>query len=88
MAAVNICSDFGAQKIKSATVSTISPSICREMMGPDAMNLVFHLYWDNNLFIVYALVQNYTFIFIYLFFNEKWTFIAEASPLWQKMKRN
>ena len=29
------------RKIKSATVSTVSPSICREMMGPDAMILVF-----------------------------------------------
>ena len=29
------------QKIKSATVSTISPSIYHEMMGPDAMILVF-----------------------------------------------
>ena len=28
-------------KIKSATVSTASPSICHEMMGPDAMILVF-----------------------------------------------
>ena len=28
-------------KIKSATVSTVSPSICHEMMGPDAMILVF-----------------------------------------------
>ena len=27
-------------KIKSAIVSTVSPSICHEMMGPDAMNLV------------------------------------------------
>ena len=27
-------------KIKSATVSTVSPSICHEVMGPDAMNLV------------------------------------------------
>ena len=27
-------------KIKSATVSTVSPSICHEMMGPDAMILV------------------------------------------------
>ena len=41
MAAVTICSDFGAQKIKSDTVSTISPSICHEVMGPDAMILVF-----------------------------------------------
>ena len=28
-------------KIKSATVSTVSPSICHEVMGPDAMILVF-----------------------------------------------
>ena len=28
-------------KIKSATVSTVSPSICHEVMGPDAMVLVF-----------------------------------------------
>ena len=35
MAAVNICGDFGAQKIKFLTVSTISPSIPHEVMGPD-----------------------------------------------------
>ena len=28
-------------RIKSATVSTVSPSICYEVMGPDAMILVF-----------------------------------------------
>ena len=28
-------------KIKSLTVSIVSPSICHEMMGPDAMILVF-----------------------------------------------
>ena len=28
-------------KIKSDTVSTVSPSICREVMGPDAMILVY-----------------------------------------------
>ena len=28
------------KKIKSATVSTVSPSICHEVMGPDAMTLV------------------------------------------------
>ena len=28
-------------KIKSATVSTVSPSICHEVMGLDAMLLVF-----------------------------------------------
>ena len=29
------------KKIKSASVSTVSPSICLEVMGPDAMILVF-----------------------------------------------
>ena len=29
------------RKIKSATVSTVSPSVCHEVMGPDAMILVF-----------------------------------------------
>ena len=28
-------------KIKSATVSIVSPSVCHEVMGPDAMILVF-----------------------------------------------
>ena len=28
-------------KIKSFTVSIVSPSICHELMGPDAMILVF-----------------------------------------------
>ena len=30
-------------KIKSDTVSTVSPSICHEVMGPDAMILVFSM---------------------------------------------
>ena len=29
------------KRIKSVTVSIVSPSICHEMMGPDAMILVF-----------------------------------------------
>ena len=32
MAAVTICIDFGAQKIKSDTVSTVSPSISHEVI--------------------------------------------------------
>ena len=38
MAAVTICSDFGEKKNK---VSHCFPSICHEVMGPDAMILVF-----------------------------------------------
>ena len=41
MGAVTICSDFRAQNIKSVTVSIISPSICHEVIGPDAMILAF-----------------------------------------------
>ena len=45
MAAVTIYSDFGTpQKIKPITVSTGFPSICHEMMGPDAMILVFWMF--------------------------------------------
>ena len=41
MAAVTICSDFGAQETKSVTVSIVSPYIGHEVMGPDSMILVF-----------------------------------------------
>ena len=41
MATVTICSYFRAPQIKSVTVSIVSPSICHEVMGPDAIILVF-----------------------------------------------
>ena len=41
MAAVTICSDLGAQKIKSVNLSIVPWSICHEVMGPDAVILVF-----------------------------------------------
>ena len=44
-AAVTLCSDFAvileSKKIKSVTVSTVSPSVCYEVMGLDAVILVF-----------------------------------------------
>ena len=40
MTAVTICSDFGAQG-NSVTVSIVSPCICYEVIGLDAMILVF-----------------------------------------------
>ena len=61
MAAITICSDFGAPKVKSASVSTVSPSICHEMMGPDAMILVF---WMLRVCFFFLLFLN---LFIYLF---------------------
>ena len=45
MAAVTICSDFGAPpEIKSVIFSTVSPSICHEVMELDAMILVFFFF--------------------------------------------
>ena len=41
MAAVTVSSDFGTQENKSVTVSIVSPSICHEVMRPDAMIFVF-----------------------------------------------
>ena len=42
MAAVTICNNFGTQEhIKSLIVSIVYPCICCEVMGPDAMILVF-----------------------------------------------
>ena len=40
MAAVTICSDFGAQE-NTVTVSIVSASICHEVMGLDAMIFIF-----------------------------------------------
>ena len=38
------------KKMKSVTVSTVSPSICHEVMGPDAMILVFWMLGFSQLF--------------------------------------
>ena len=59
MAAITICSDFGApQKIKSDTVSTVSPSISHEVVRPDAMILVFWMLSFKPIFSFYS----FTFI--------------------------
>ena len=39
MTAVTTRSDLEPKKIKSVTVSSVSPSICDEVMGLDAMKL-------------------------------------------------
>ena len=41
---------WGPRKIKSVTVSTVFPSICREVMGPDAMIFVFWMLSFNQMF--------------------------------------
>ena len=50
MVAVTICSDFEAPKVKSVTVSIVFPSICHEVMGPEAMILVFWILSLSQLF--------------------------------------
>ena len=47
-----------ASKIKSITVSTVSPSICHEVMGPHAMISVFWMLSFNPAFSLYS----FTFI--------------------------
>ena len=58
MAIVTICSDFRAPQIKSDTVSTVSPPISYEMMGPDTMILVF---WMLSFMPTFSL-SSFTFI--------------------------
>ena len=41
VAAITICSDLDPKKIKSLTVSVVSPSICHEVMGLDAIIFVY-----------------------------------------------
>ena len=41
VAAVKVHSDFETKKIKSATVSTFSSSICHEVVGLDAQNVEY-----------------------------------------------
>ena len=54
IAAVTICSDFGAPKIKSATVCTVSPSICHEVIRPDAVILVSSVAVTSHLWLLWA----------------------------------
>ena len=63
MAAVTICSDFGAQNIKSVTVSIVSPSTCNEVMGLGVMIFVF---WMLSFKPTFSL---YSFTFIKKFFS-------------------
>ena len=44
MTPVTVHSDFGAQEEEIVTVSTFSPSICHEVMGLDAMILIFFFF--------------------------------------------
>ena len=55
------------KKIKCVTVSTFSPSICHEVMGQNAMILVFWmtLYWSFK--ICFQIVQTYVCMYVYIY---------------------
>ena len=54
MTAITICSDFGAQK-EHVSVSTVSPSICHEMMGPPS--------WSDGTIMTYICIYSYIYIY-------------------------
>ena len=58
MAAVTISSDFGAQENSLSLFPLFPPSICHELMGPDAMILVF---WMLSFKTTFSL-SSFTFI--------------------------
>ena len=75
MAAVTISSDFGAPpKIKSVTVSIVSPFICHEVMGPNAMILVF---WMLSFRQTFSLSS---FTFIKRLFNSSLLYAIRVVP--------
>ena len=63
-------------KIKSDTVSTVSPSICHKMMGPDAMVLVF---WMLSVKPVFLLSP---FIFIKRLFSSSLLSVITVVSSW------
>ena len=65
MAEDTICSDFGAPQNKVSTVSTVSPSISYEVMGPDAMILVFWILRFNPTFSLSC----FTVLYMHVYFQ-------------------
>ena len=65
-AAITICSEFGAQENKICHCFHVSLSICHEVMGPDAMILVF---WMLSLRPAFSLSS---FTFIKRLFGSSW----------------
>ena len=57
------------RKIKSATVSTVSPSICHEVMGSDAMILVFWMLIDGE---TVETVRDFIFWLSIITYGRKW----------------
>ena len=77
MAEITICSDFGLQKTKSASVSTVSPSICHEVMGPDAMILVF---WVLSFILFFNFTILYCYCHISKWIHHRYTCVPHPEP--------
>ena len=60
------------RKIKSATVSTVSPSICHEVMGPDAMIFVFCMLSFKPTFSLSFFISSTGFLVPLHFLPEGW----------------
>ena len=56
MAAITICSDFGAPQNKVCHYLTVSPSISLEVMGPDTMIFVFWMLSFKPTFLLSSLI--------------------------------
>ena len=57
-------------KIKSVTVSTVSPSICHEVMGPDAMIFVFQMLSFKPTFSLFPFHFQEALYFFFTFFHK------------------
>ena len=73
MAAVTVCSHFEAppqKKRKSVTASTISPYVCHEVMGSDAMVSFFHVEFQAGFFILLFQSHQETLVPLYFLLFE------------------
>ena len=75
MAAVITVVILEPPKIKSVTASTVSPSICHEVMGLDAMILVFWMLSFKPIFSLYSFTFMLSFMFfpVVMYVCESWT---------------
>ena len=80
MVALTICSDFGAQEIKSVTASIVSPSMCHEVTGPDAMIFVFCL---RQLFHSPLSLSSRGSLVLFWFLPEGWYHLCQFSSVAQ-----
>ena len=66
------------KKSQSFTVSIVSPSICHEVMGPDAMIFIFLLYLNRDV----KVLPNLTLLQTYLLVLSIVTFEQSPGPPW------